>query len=67
MTLQQEEYRIEDGGIWISKAVLEEWRNHYFNVAKECNDKMDYSKQMYYFGRTDYAIDLLKMFEPLEP
>lgn len=63
MTLQKDEYKIEDNGIWISKDALESWRKHYTLVAKLKKGDL---LQGLYLGKADVLIDLLKMFEPLE-
>ena len=64
MTLRQGEYEITDDAITIKKEVLEQWRDHYHEVAAQC----DYNPIMkgMYIGKADVFTDLLKMFEPLE-
>lgn len=70
MVLEKDEYRIEGDGIWISKKALEEYRNHYCNVADKFKPKpkkqdLDF-RWPFYIGKADVCIDLLKHFEPLE-
>lgn len=63
MTLR-DNYKIENGGIWISRKELEEWRDRYVVIVKD----IEYNPYVeYYKGKVDLLIDLLKMFEPLEP
>lgn len=70
MELRNGEYKIENDGIWIPKKVLEEWRDHYFNVSDK--NKKKWVKEgngfafPYYLGKATVLVDLLKMFEPLE-
>ena len=66
MTLRGEEYRIEDEGIWVSRKALEEWRDHYFNNALDRELSEQDEKQMFYLGKHEVIVDMLKMFEPLE-
>ena len=64
MTLSNDEYKIEDNGIWIRKDVLERCKAHY---AKEADAyKKDTFRYPYYLGKSEVFLDLLKMFEPLE-
>ena len=70
MELRNGEYQIKDGGIWIPKKVLEEWRDHYCKVA-DSNKKRWFKEgnefaYPHYIGKATVLIDLLKMFEPLE-
>lgn len=56
MTLRQSEYKIQDDGIWIPKSVLEGWRDHYIESAKECATNHKASKMMLdwlYLGKAD--------------
>jgi hypothetical protein len=70
MVLQDDEYRIKDEGIWISKKALEEFRTQFTSIAKEKGGQpeLDISKtdMWYYLGKRDVMIDLLKHFEPLK-
>ena len=70
MILQANEFKIENGGIWISKAALEEFRAQFTTLAKEKggSPELDISKtdMWYYLGKRDVLIDLLKHFELLE-
>jgi hypothetical protein len=70
MVLQNDEFKIQDDGIWISKKALEECRDHYFKVADKFKPKpkrqdLDF-RWPFYVGKADVCIDLLKHFEPLE-
>lgn len=70
MTLRQGEYKIENDGIWIPKAVLEEWADHYAKTYEECAANHKQARKMLewlYIGKREVLVDLLKMFEPLEP
>ena len=66
MVLQNDEYRIEGDGIWISKKALEELKKHYNQVAEHCFDKENDFKTLFYMGKCHAYIDLLKHFEPQE-
>ena len=66
MTLRQGEYEITDDAITIKKKVLEQWRDHYFNNALDMELSEQDKKQMFYLGKHEVIVDLLKMFEPLE-
>lgn len=62
MVLQ--DYQIEGDYIKVSKAELEKWRDHYFDTAyqqKEIGSPLD----LFYLGKRDVLIDMIKMFEPL--
>lgn len=71
MVLSDDEFKIEDDGIWISKKAIEECRTQFTTLAKEKGGQpvLDISKtaMWYYLGKRDVLIDLLKHFEPLEP
>jgi hypothetical protein len=67
MVLQANEFKIENDGIWISKKVLEECKQHYKQVAENCFDEKNELKTLFYIGKSDVYNDLLKHFEPLEP
>lgn len=66
MTLRQGEYEITDDAITIKKDVLEQWRDHYFNNALDKELSEHFWKKMFYLGKHELIVDLLKMFEPLE-
>ena len=66
MVLEKDEYRIQDDGIWISKAALEECRDHYCKVADKCHLGKNNIQKVFYIGKADVYLDLLKHFEPLE-
>lgn len=67
MILQNDEYKIQDDGIWISKKAIEEFRTQFTTLAKEKGGQpeLDISKtdMWYYLGKRDVLIDLLKHFE----
>ena len=65
MTLQKDEYKIDDNGIWISKDVLAKCKLHYAQEADAY--KKDAFRYPYYLGKSEVFLDLLKMYEPLEP
>lgn len=67
MILQDDEYKIQDDGIWISKAALEECKQHYCKVADKCHLGKNSLQKVFYTGKADVYVDLLKHFEPLEP
>lgn len=66
MTLEKEEYRIEGDGIWISKKALEECKQHYQKVADKCHLGKYNLQKVFYMGKADVYIDLLKHFEMQE-
>ena len=66
MILQSDEYKIQDDGIWISKAALEECKQHYCRVADKCHLGKNNLQKVFYMGKADVYVDLLKHFEPLE-
>lgn len=66
MTLERDEYRIEGDGIWISKAALEECKQHYCKVADKCHLGKNNLQKVFYMGRVDVYVDLLKHFETQE-
>ena len=66
MVLQNDEFKIENDGIWISKKALEELREHYNKVSLGCDREMKMFLSHFYMGKCDAYIDLLKHFEPLE-
>lgn len=59
MVLQ--DYKIDGDYIKVSKAELEQLRDHYGSVAS-----VDMHRWWYYMGKREICIDMLKMFEPLE-
>ena len=67
MVLEKDEYRIEGDGIWISKAALEECKQHYQKVADKCHLGKNNLQKVFYTGKADVYRDLLKHFESLEP
>jgi len=67
MVLQSDEFKIQDDGIWISKAALEECKKHYCKVADKCHLGKNNLQKVFYMGKADVYVDLLKHFEPLEP
>ena len=66
MVLQSDEYKIENDGIWISKKALEECKQHYCKVADKCHLRKNNLQKVFYTGKADVYVDLLKHFEPLE-
>ena len=66
MTLRQGEYEINDDAITIKKEVLEQLRDHYYNVALDMELSEQDEKQMFYLGKHEVIVNLLKMFESLE-
>lgn len=66
MILQSDEYKIQDDGIWISKAALEECKQHYCKVADKCHLGKNNLQKVFYMGKADVYVDLLKHFEPQE-
>lgn len=63
MTLLEGEYRITDGSITIRKDVLEQWRDHYKELA--INERRE-ALSLAYLGKCDVIRDILKMFEQEE-
>lgn len=63
MILQNGDYEINGDSITIRKEVLQDWYNHYSKVAKS---KVGMPNKMYWHGKADDVLDLLKLFEPLE-
>lgn len=57
------DYKIDGEYIRINKAELEEFAEHYYNVASE---KGRGKIGWFYLGKGEVLIDILKMFEPLE-
>ena len=66
MTLEKDEYKIENDGIWVSKKALEECRDHYNKVSLSCDREKNMLQAWFYMGKRDVYIDLLKHFEQLE-
>ena len=57
------DYKIDGDYICISKQELEEFAEHYYNVAiGKGKGKIGW----FYLGKREVLIDILKMFEPLE-
>ena len=48
------------------KEVLEQLRDHYYNVALDMELSEQDEKQMFYLGKHEVIVNLLKMFESLE-
>lgn len=67
MQLERDEYKIQDDGIWISKKALEECKQHYCKVADKCHLGKNNLQKVFYMGKADVYVDLLKHFEMLEP
>lgn len=66
-----ENFKVENGGIWISKEELQSWKAHYEIVKKEYEtlDKKEMGNlhlDLYYKGKVDVLIDLLKTIEQKE-
>lgn len=61
MTLQ--DYKIDGDYIKVSKAELEQLRDHYQEIA---NTRGRGKIGWFYLGKREVIIDILKMFEPLE-
>ena len=66
MILQGNEFKIENDGIWISKKALEECKKHYQKVADKCHLGKNNLQKVFYMGKADVYVDLLKHFEPQE-
>lgn len=64
MVLQDDEYKIQDDGIWISKKALEKLQEHYNKVSLGCDREMKMLQAHFYMGKCIAYIDLLKHFEP---
>lgn len=60
-----QDYEIDGDYIKVSKAELEQLRDHYGSVASIYTIK-DMHRWWYYMGKREICIDMLKMFEPLE-
>ena len=64
MILKENDFRIEEDGIWISKKALEEVRDYYREVCKEhakC-EVLDWSSGVD-LGKREMLNDILKHFE----
>lgn len=58
MTLEENEYEIQNDGIWISRTALEELCNHYRNLCKvEGNSG---GAGLYYMGKRDLLVEVLR-------
>ena len=66
MILEKDEYKIQDDGIWISKKAIEECKQHYCKVADKCHLEKNNLQKVFYMGKADVYVDLLKHFEMLE-
>lgn len=67
MTLQ--DYKIDGDSITITKQELEEFRNHYCEVAdkfKPRKNKEPDFRYTLYLGKAAVLTDILKMFEPID-
>ena len=56
--------------IAVSKKELEQIRKHYHEIGHKYRvneGKTGDPRAMYYLGKRDVVIDILKLFEPLEP
>lgn len=67
MILQGNDFKIENDGIWLSRKALEECKKHYCKVADKCHLGKNNLQKVFYMGKADVYVDLLKHFEPLEP
>ena len=68
MTLRNGDYEIHGDSITIRKEVLEKWRDHYHMKGREKSEADGPTWQSwYYWGKADVFVDLLKLFEELEP
>lgn len=62
-----EDYAIlEDNQIALSKDSLQFYIDYYKNLAKEYNTKEQLNMRMYYIGRADSLIEIIKLFEDEE-
>ena len=66
MTLEKDEYLITDDKVIIFKKALEECRDHYGKVSRDCHNNENMLQAWFYIGKRDLCVDLLKHFEPLE-
>ena len=57
---------IDGDYIKVSKAELEQLRDHYGGLAQHHTKNRDLFRQALYLGKRDVCIDMLKVFEPLE-
>ena len=68
MTLRNGDYEIHGDSITIRKEVLERWRDHYNMKGREKSEADGPTwPSWYYWGKADVFVDLLKLFEELEP
>lgn len=68
MTLRNGDYEIHGDSITIRKEVLEKWREHYFLAGKNAfKESCMTGMALLYWGKADVFVDLLKLFEELEP
>lgn len=61
MRLESNEYSINGDSITISKETLLQWAEHYHNINMSCTSDM--IKSMFYWGKEEVLLDLLKHFE----
>ena len=66
MRLDNDEYRIEDDGIWISRKALEDLKRHYQDVSQHKYLTKKNAVKMWYIGNAELFHYLLKHFEQLE-
>lgn len=62
MTLKEDEYKVQNDGIWISRTALEEFSCHYRKLcvkAENDNSGMGF----YYMGKHDILEDILGHFD----
>ena len=66
--MNPKDYNIENDGVWLSRAEIEQWREHYAKVADKhkkafVDDKDGSFKFPFYLGKVEVMIDLLKLFD----
>ena len=52
---------------YICEQMCEECKKHYCKVADKCHLGKNNLQKVFYMGKADVYVDLLKHFEPLEP
>ena len=62
MTFRIDEFKIENGGIWISKETLTLWREHYCKLADQNRNNKKKYLQFLYCGSASVLADILKLF-----
>lgn len=55
-----QDYKIEGDYIKVSKAELEEWKHHYWQIFRVQDEDWEMG---FYLGKGDAFVELLKMFE----